>query len=640
MTINLLTEGGVAGHLDHLYDDSELTFSQLKDIVSSLASGKIKGTEKTDGQNLFITFDLATDKAKGARNKTEIKQGGLDSQGLSDKFAGRGELEFSFSDALKAFEEVVKKFSPEEKQQIFGSNTYYNCEILDPRVPNVIKYDIKTILVHRTGGAGNSNVEAFEKALGRVQGSKSGSYKVQIDPIRSLEPLNDKALIGNIAKRIDAITKQYDLTDESAIGDFVIARLDKIVGDKVNISNDLKIKLIKKLVGSKEVSLPDLKREIKSLPSNEASILLSLIKHDNYILSVAIKPIEELVRNFSIKVLENFDSQYITDDDEETKRIQKFVDDTISSIKSFGEKSKTDSLSKQMERLKSTSNITTATEGFVFSYNGKQYKLTGNFSPVNQIVGLVKYGDKKPAQNIEESLMLGASNTPQKVALFPGSFKPPHRGHLQVVKQLCEQYDKVIVFVSDPRVAKNTRMNLSGQEAARLMNLYIEDAGLSSKASARVSNHPSSTVSALAYVENAILETKTNFYLTTSSKNPDRFTEILSSGKLRKNFMVESVEAVVIPAISGPMGEISAKQIREIINNPFLTEEQKELQLNHYLPESIKEETKKATIRILMSWNSPSKVEEDDIQEMSVSSAVGGFPGPAFVASPRRTLRR
>lgn len=633
---SLLLEGGVAGHMNHLYDDSELTFSQLKDIISSISDGKIEGTEKTDGQNLFITLDPATGKARGARNKTEIKQGGLDSQGLSDKFAGRGGLEFSFSDALKAFEDIAKQFSPEEKQKIFGSNVYYNCEILDPRVSNVIKYDTKTLLIHRTGAIGESNIEALDSALKRLQDTKNMSYRVQVDPIRRLEPLNDKAFVNNITKRIDAIMKAYDLTDESAIGDFVIARLGKLIDDKVNISNDLKIKFIKKLVGSKEINLSDLKREIKTLPPNEASILLSFIQHDNYILSAAIKPIEELVRNFSIKVLENFDSDYITDDSKETKRIQKFVDGVVSSIKKLGEKSKVDSLSKQMERLKSTSNITTATEGFVFSYNGKQYKLTGNFSPVNQIVGLAKYDDNKPEQNIEESLMLGTTNTPQKVALFPGSFKPPHRGHLQVIKHLCEQYDKVIVFVSDPKVAKNTRMNLSGQEAAKLMNLYIEDAGLSSKASARVSHHPSSTVSALAYVENAILETKTNFYLATSSKNPDRFTEVLSSGKLRKNSMVELVEAVVIPAVSGPMGEISAKQIREIVHNPFLTEEQKELQLNYYLPESIKEETKKATIRILMSWNSPSKVEEDEIQEMSGANAAGGFAGPAFVSHTQR----
>ena len=31
-------------------------------------------------------------------------------------------------------------------------------------------------------------------------------------------------------------------------------------------------------------------------------------------------------------------------------------------------------------------------EGIVFMYNGKIYKLTGSFTPINQLLGLIKYG--------------------------------------------------------------------------------------------------------------------------------------------------------------------------------------------------------------------------------------------------------
>ena len=56
----LLTEGalGVAGksHMDHLYDNYELTFSDLKKIFVAAADGRLEGTEKTDGQNLLVTY--------------------------------------------------------------------------------------------------------------------------------------------------------------------------------------------------------------------------------------------------------------------------------------------------------------------------------------------------------------------------------------------------------------------------------------------------------------------------------------------------------------------------------------------------------------------------------------------------------
>jgi len=655
MTINLLTEGGVAGHMNHLYDDYELTFSELKDILSGVSSGKIEGTEKTDGQNLFIAFDIKTSKAKGARNKTEITQGGLDGQGLSDKFSGRGALEFSFTDALTAFENVMNLLKPSEKQKIFGPNAsiYFNCEVIDPRVSNVIRYDVKTLLIHRTGAVefdpktGQENeldvsdrIATLENALKRVQDQKAPDYKVQVDAIRRVEGSAGSVALGDAAKRIEAIMGSYGLSDNQTIGDFVILRLGKIVDDKAKIPNELKRKFIKKLLGSDQVNLADLKKEISSLPQDESSILMSMLKNDNFVISVAVKPIEEIVRNFSSKVLENLGSSFISNNKKEVKRIRDQVKSVIDSIQSSGDQKKIDSLKRQMDRLKDVNNIKSAIEGFVFSYNGKQFKLTGNFSPINQIIGLIKYDDKKASQNIEESLMSDKSQTVQKVALFPGSFKPPHRGHLSVVKKLCEDYDKVIVFVSNPRTPKKIRMGLDSEDAVKLFNLYIKDVGLSHKASAQVSSFPSSTVSALSYAENAILETRTKFFIATSTKDQNRFSYDLLNYQLKKNPMVESISSVVIPATTGPQGEISAKQIREILSSPFLTREQKEREISSYLPEGLEEETKKFTIKILFSSEDPSRVEEDGITEMSAAGAVGGYAGPAFVSGPSKRIRR
>ena len=34
-------------------------------------------------------------------------------------------------------------------------------------------------------------------------------------------------------------------------------------------------------------------------------------------------------------------------------------------------------------------------------------------------------------------------------ALFPGKFQPPHLGHIISIMSICDQYDKVIVAVTD-----------------------------------------------------------------------------------------------------------------------------------------------------------------------------------------------
>ena len=69
--IKLLFEGGAYGHMNHPFDDKDLTFGDLKKIVDLGLQGKLDleetPTEKTDGQNLMITFKK--DKLLAARIK-------------------------------------------------------------------------------------------------------------------------------------------------------------------------------------------------------------------------------------------------------------------------------------------------------------------------------------------------------------------------------------------------------------------------------------------------------------------------------------------------------------------------------------------------------------------------------------------
>ena len=50
--------GGVAGHMAHLSEDTDLTFNEIISILSKVANAEIdNATEKVDGQNLFLTVD-------------------------------------------------------------------------------------------------------------------------------------------------------------------------------------------------------------------------------------------------------------------------------------------------------------------------------------------------------------------------------------------------------------------------------------------------------------------------------------------------------------------------------------------------------------------------------------------------------
>lgn len=55
----------------------------------------------------------------------------------------------------------------------------------------------------------------------------------------------------------------------------------------------------------------------------------------------------------------------------------------------------------------------------------------------------------------------------QTIALFPGAFKPPHKGHFEVVKQLLDKADQVVVLVSP-----KTREGVDADESVAVWDLY------------------------------------------------------------------------------------------------------------------------------------------------------------------------
>ena len=55
----------------------------------------------------------------------------------------------------------------------------------------------------------------------------------------------------------------------------------------------------------------------------------------------------------------------------------------------------------------------------------------------------------------------------QTIALFPGAFKPPHKGHVDVVQKLLKGSDQVVVLVSP-----KTREGITADESVAVWNLY------------------------------------------------------------------------------------------------------------------------------------------------------------------------
>ena len=67
---------GAAGHMNHLYDNLDLSFDEMFTIMKSASKGKLIGTEKLDGFNVFLGYSGGG--AKAARSEKDIANGGMD----------------------------------------------------------------------------------------------------------------------------------------------------------------------------------------------------------------------------------------------------------------------------------------------------------------------------------------------------------------------------------------------------------------------------------------------------------------------------------------------------------------------------------------------------------------------------------
>jgi cytidyltransferase-like protein len=109
------------------------------------------------------------------------------------------------------------------------------------------------------------------------------------------------------------------------------------------------------------------------------------------------------------------------------------------------------------------------------------------------------------------------------IAIFPGSFKPPHLGHLHTVKELSKKADEVYVLISAP--TKSERKTSSGgtitaQQSKKIWDTYIKDEGLKN-VKVEISPKASSLMATYGLIKELRKQGDYNYILATSKKGDD-----------------------------------------------------------------------------------------------------------------------
>jgi len=480
----------INSHISHLYDNTSLTFGQIKEIFLKASNGTLKGSEKTDGIQIYLSYSVKDKKAKAVRNKINIKNGGMDAQELASKYKERGSLLTSFQNAFSTWEEAINKLNVQTQTKIFGPNTdiYYNAEIQDPDSSNVIKYDSRSLVIHQDGHCYfnkqtgdvedidiSQNYTLLNNTIEKLQKMNHvGSFKLMNKAVITLKGFNDKTIVQSFIQRLDKIQSSLKLDDDQTIGEYVSIKLKSYIKKEFpKLTPSIIQNLINKILN---ISPLNINKILIKIPEEYKEKIKLLANNSSFILQEAINPIENIIHDFSVEILKGLESAFILDNRKEVLRIKQEVSQAIKTIQNSKQDEAIKILDQQLKKLKSIDNIYTATEGFVFIYDGKTYKFTGNFAPINQILGLFKYGRGNKIPPMKE--IVKESDKNRIVALIPGSYKPPHGGHYEGAKYFSNipNVNEVKIIISPKsRTNINKEMEITSDQSLKIWEIFIKN---------------------------------------------------------------------------------------------------------------------------------------------------------------------
>ena len=500
--------GGVAGGMAHLYNDPSLSFNDIKKILSAASRGEIEGTEKTDGYNIYLGY--VEGKARAARNKGDMAKGGMDFGTLAAReFKGGPEVRKVYLDAFRAYSKALATLSEKELANIFGENgeVFYNTEIQGPSASNVVNYDANVLSIHPTGHKKYNketnqlelvdtanNSAALDKVIDRFEEKlQDEDFKVRRTAVLKLNKLDSDYDLNIALNKMEKAGFSGDMT----IGEYLEANILEYLNQKLAyLADNLKQAVVDRILRKPgALGIPQI---TKGMPKTEKQKISAFIKYGPALLKKYTYPLEDAIHDFSVELLRGLQSAYILDNEAQVEKLKKEVADAIKTLRDYsgpGAEQAHEILFQQLKKLKHHDNVNTAVEGFVFQIGDQVYKFTGNFAPVNQLLGLFRYGrGQVPALKSQElnevekyfnypsSAEVGAvtnepSNPEDKkyLVIIPGGFKPPHLGHYNLVKSYLDHpsVERVAIIIGDSeRTDSEGKISIGFDEAVRTWKEY------------------------------------------------------------------------------------------------------------------------------------------------------------------------
>jgi hypothetical protein len=408
--IQMIKEGGAAGHMAHPYDDHSLSFGDVKEIIARSLGGRLDieaaVTEKTDGQNIQVTYK--NNQIGFARNKGTVINP-MSVQEIQDKFGGRGPISDAFGNAAEDLAEAFTRVNPQTLNGIFkNGRVFANMEIIYPATKNVISYDVAVLQFHNLveydelGNIVETDLTGGGVLQGIIQEANAHLQKTfsfippQRIKIGRLEDFEDQQ--AAFFNEVDQLKDRYNLKDTDLVSDYHKAWWADVIREKAQaVGYEIPDNLLSLLINrwaffDKSTSIVAVKKLIDN--PDFANWVTEFDKKDfKTYYKQNMEPFESIFLRLGAVVLKNAQNFLAANPSKSAQELKRDLADLIRELQTTNDINSIKKLEHELKRIQRLGGFEAIvpSEGVVFVYGGNTYKLTGAFAPVNQILGVLKY---------------------------------------------------------------------------------------------------------------------------------------------------------------------------------------------------------------------------------------------------------
>jgi nicotinamide mononucleotide adenylyltransferase len=632
MKEELLLEGGAGGHMRHPFDLDDVRtgpdlLRKFEEIGQQIKAGARPDT-KIDGVNTSIKVvdgpngkEFAMDRGSGKPDDVE----GITVDKLQGRFGEGHGMVVAGKNVLNIFNDALPDIEPELKELglLNDPSKFFNMEYVKGTT-NVLAYDHDFLKIH--------GVNQFYNKKDRAGNIIRPGAERPIDPETKKE-IKDPAVPASynkeamevLVKKLNKYSGKYGFKIYSSIGSKAVGDFDftpvlsvpapitlsqgnieqKSLGDRLKVAINRIGEVVKTVDGRKP---PAQGKEIYKAvlgasatdknadPSRQVPLDKLLLSKDDYQKAIDGAVFWHATRLFGNVIIENMEVDH-------------------PAVKGPAKDH----------------------EGLVIRLPGDDFdiKITGEF-----ILG----GEASSFR----------SDTPQqktkRVGIFPGSFKPPHKGHLSVIKGVLQNpdIDEVKVIISAP--AKEVRSaKITPEKAKEVFEKYIAAAKFSKPVSVEVASKPSPIGVAYEYIGEKA-EPNETVVLLTSEADASRYPQSVldKAVSMNKNASTIKAKSLVLPACRdegcSTTEKVSATTIRNVIDafpNVSVEDVKKATSL---MPDEMSMADKLSIFELLIGEPLTNKFSKEEIsnlkslEEASVAGSVAGYAGGIGKKEEERTI--